>query len=210
MTAPWRAHAWQAQSLLLAYPDEDFAARAALTRRVLPWLPTPVADPLRDFLDQVQDVPPLDVAAAYVETFDHHRRCSPHLTYFSHGDTRQRGAALLGLKQTYRRAGLPPDDGELPDHLAVVLEFAAARPAAGHELLTRHRAGVELLRLALRDRRSPWAAVLVSVSATLPALSGDERTAVARLAAAGPPREQVGLAPYPPPGTATAAHPGGR
>ncbi|WP_344393792.1 hypothetical protein [Streptomyces vastus] len=64
---------------------------------------------------------------------------------------------------------------------------------------TDHRAGLELLRLALRDAASPWAHVLDSVSATLPALAGDERTAVMRLAAQGPPEEQVGLDPYAPP-----------
>lgn len=87
-------------------------------------------------------------------------------------------------------------DDELPDHLAVVLEFAAADPVTGARLLIEHRAGLELLRLALREDGSPWAAVLESVSATLPALAGDEREAVMRLAADGPPEEQVGLDPY--------------
>ncbi|MGW1274508.1 nitrate reductase molybdenum cofactor assembly chaperone, partial [Streptomyces sp. NPDC002491] len=73
-------------------------------------------------------------------------------------------------------------------------------PSAGARLLTEHRAGLELLRLALRDAGSPWAPVLASVSATLPALRGDDREAVARLAAQGPPDEQVGLDPYAPPG----------
>ncbi|WP_225830233.1 molecular chaperone TorD family protein [Streptomyces sp. NK08204] len=107
--------------------------------------------------------------------------------------------ALLRLKQTYAAAGLCLSDDELPDHLAVVLEFAATDPAAGHRLLTEHRAGLELLRLALHDEQSPWAPLLDSVSATLPDLEGDDRAAVARLAAEGPPEEQVGLAPYTPP-----------
>ncbi|WP_307825133.1 hypothetical protein [Streptomyces sp. M2CJ-2] len=68
--------------------------------------------------------------------------------------------------------------------------------AAGARLLTEHRAGLELLRLALDDDGSPWAHVLDSVSATLPALAGDDREAVLRLAAQGPPEEQVGLDPY--------------
>ena len=72
-------------------------------------------------------------------------------------------------------------------------------PAAGRALLMAHRAGLELLRLALRDVNSPWADVLDSVSATLPPLAGGERDAVARLAAKGPPEEQVGLAPFAPP-----------
>jgi nitrate reductase delta subunit len=86
------------------------------------------------------------------------------------------------------------------DHLAVVLEFAAAsEPVAAMRLLCAHRAGIELLRLALRAEHSPWVDVLESVSATLPGMRGDEAIAVARLAAAGPPEEQVGLAPFAPP-----------
>ncbi len=91
---------------------------------------------------------------------------------------------------------LVPDCDLGTDHLAVVLEFAATEPGTGARLLTEHRAGLELLRLALTDDGSPWAQVLDSVSATLPALAGDEREAVARLAAEGPPEEQVGLDPY--------------
>ncbi|WP_055693626.1 hypothetical protein [Streptomyces prasinopilosus] len=59
-----------------------------------------------------------------------------------------------------------------------------------------HRAGLELLRLALNDDGSPWAHVLDSVSATLPALAGYDRETVLRRAAQGPPEEQVGLDPY--------------
>ncbi|MDX3236931.1 nitrate reductase molybdenum cofactor assembly chaperone [Streptomyces sp. ME03-5709C] len=198
---PWHAHAWQTQSLLLAYPDEheQFTHCLSLARRTAVPLPGPVRDPLLAFVEHAERTTPSDLAAAYVATFDHCKRCCPYLTYYAHGDTRKRGVALLRLKQTYAAAGLRLSEDELPDHLAVVLEFAAADPPAGRRLLTEHRAGVELLRLALREERSAWAAVLDSVSATLPPLKGDEREAVARLAAEGPPDEQVGLAPYMPP-----------
>ena len=59
-----------------------------------------------------------------------------------------------------------------------------------------HRAGLELLRLSLRDLGSPWASLIDAVTATLPPLRGDERDAVRRLAAEGPPEEEVGLAPF--------------
>jgi len=142
---------------------------------------------------------PGQLAADYVATFDHRKRCCLFLTYYAHGDTRNRGMALLHLKQTYAAAGLMLTDEELPDHLAVVLEYAAIAPGPGAALLAEHRAGLELLRLALRDASSPWADILDSISATLPPLAGDHRTAVARLAAQGPPAEQVGLAPFAPP-----------
>ncbi|KOU63353.1 nitrate reductase [Streptomyces sp. MMG1533] len=192
----WRPFAWQAQSLLLAYPDDQLPSRRALAARAADALPGPVARPLLRFTAHAEQTAPADLAAAYVATFDHRKRCCPYLTYYGHGDTRKRGIALLSLKQTYAAAGWRLADDELPDHLAVVLEFAAADPAAGARLLTEHRAGLELLRLALNDDGSPWAHVLDSVSATLPALAGDDREAVMRLAAQGPPEEQVGLDPY--------------
>ncbi|MFE9024004.1 nitrate reductase molybdenum cofactor assembly chaperone [Streptomyces sp. NPDC007808] len=195
-TEPWHPYAWQAQSLLLAYPDENFAQRLALAGQVASTLPEPVARPLLRFTTHAAQTAAADLAIAYVATFDHRKRCCPYLTYYAHGDTRKRGTALLRLKQTYTRAGWRLGDDELPDHLAVVLEFAATDPGTGAQLLIEHRAGLELLRLALQDEGSPWASVLESVSATLPALAGDEREAVARLAAQGPPEEQVGLDPY--------------
>ncbi|MCX3288882.1 nitrate reductase molybdenum cofactor assembly chaperone [Streptomyces nigra] len=195
-TEPWDPHAWQAQSLLLAYPDEQFEQRLALAGRVAATLPEPVARPLLRFTAHAGKAAPADLAAAYVATFDHRKRCCLYLTYYAHGDTRKRGVGLLRLKQTYAAAGWRLGDDELPDHLAVVLEFAATDPDTGARLLSEHRAGLELLRLALTDDASPWAHVLDSVSATLPALAGDDREAVMRLAAEGPPEEQVGLDPY--------------
>ena len=68
--------------------------------------------------------------------------------------------------------------------------------ARGERLLTEYRPGLELIRLSLEDRRSPYAAVLQAVSATLPPVQADDRAAVLRLAREGPPGEDVGLDPY--------------
>ncbi|GAA0316364.1 nitrate reductase molybdenum cofactor assembly chaperone [Actinoallomurus spadix] len=191
------AVAWQAASLLLGYPDEELLGRRPLLRRAVAGLPPAVAAPLTRFLDHLDATPPPDLAADYVATFDHRKRCCLYLTYYAYGDTRKRGMALLRFKHAYTAAGLILDDGELPDHLAVVLEFAATGDAdAGRRLLSEHRAGLELLRLALTDAGSPWSAVLDAVSATLPPLTGRHHEAVARLAAEGPPEEEVGLAPF--------------
>ena len=193
------ATAWQVASVLLGYPDERLVACAPVLREATGTLAPGSGRPLRRFLDHAASTTVLDLARHYVETFDHRRRCCPYLTYFAHGDTRKRGVALLEVKRTYRRAGLVLGPDELPDHLAVVLEFAAFDPRAGRSLLLEHRAGVELLRLALVDAGSPYADVLAAVTATLPRLGGDEREAVLRLAAQGPPAEEVGLAPFAPP-----------
>jgi len=169
----------------------------ALLRSASQGLPTAIGDSIRTFLVHLESTPLPELQTDYVETFDTRRRCNLFLTYFAHGDTRKRGMALLRFKQTYLRSGFALDDGELPDHLCVVLEFAATIDGdLGRDLILDHRAGLELLRLSLRDIGSPWAGLVEAVTSTLPPLRGDERDAVRRLAAEGPPEEEVGLAPF--------------
>ena len=203
---------WQSVSLLLDYPDEDLLARVDLLRSASRGLPSAIGDSIRTFLVHLESTPLPELQADYVETFDTRRRCNLFLTYFAHGDTRKRGMALLRFKQTYLSAGFELDDAELPDHLCVVLEFAATGDQKlGRDLMLDHRAGLELLRLSLRDMSSPWASLLDATTATLPPLRGEERDAVRRLAAEGPPEEEVGLAPFAnpqfSPGAATGAAP---
>lgn len=191
------ATARQAASLLLGYPDEQLLARLPLLRAAVAPLPAGLAAPLGRFLDHVETTPLAAQQAEYVETFDLRRRCCLYLTYFTHGDTRKRGMALVQFKHLYTRAGMTLSDDELPDHLAVVLEFTAIGDAArGERLLTEYRPGLELIRLALEERGSPYAAVLHAVSATLPPVAAADREAVLRLAQEGPPGEDVGLDPY--------------
>ncbi len=204
MSGPGRSApaAWQISSLLLDYPDQAWWARLPMLAEEVGRLPRTLADPLRAFLAHAARTDPTELAADFVATFDIKRRCCLYLTYYAHGDTRNRGMALLAFKNAYRKAGVVLGDEELPDHLGVVLEFAATADATvGYQLLVDHRAGLELLRLALRDAGSPWVSVLDTVSATLPTIRGDEREAVRRLAAQGPPAEEVGLSPFGPPTT---------
>ncbi|MGP4103049.1 nitrate reductase molybdenum cofactor assembly chaperone [Nonomuraea sp. KM90] len=186
-------------SLLLQYPDAGLLAARAELGRAVAALPVP-QPALEEFMRWFGDRDPMSLARDYVRTFDLRRRSSLYLTYYLHGDTRRRGMALLTLKQRYRVAGLTPPEGELPDFLPVVCEFAAlAGPSAGEAPLRQHRKGLELIRTALRDAGSPYALVLDVLCAALPDLSEAERLAVADLALAGPPAEEVGLAPYGPP-----------
>ncbi len=190
---------WQCASLLICYPDDELLARLPLLTDVARRLPPACGEPLERLASALAAGDVEELRRDYVATFDYTRRCAPYLTYVGYGDTRERGAALVRIKQAYRRHGvrLLDDDAELPDHLAVVLEFGAtADLAAGAKLLLDHRAAVEVLRLALLDAGSRWADAVVAVCATLPPLVGDEMDAVARLVQDGPPREDVGLAPY--------------
>ena len=197
------AAVWQSASLLLGYPDEALVADLPLVRAAAASVPEALGEPLLRTVAHLESTPLDDVQASYVETFDTRRRCSLFLTYFAHGDTRKRGVALLRFKQTYLRSGflLEEHGGELPDHLCVVLEYAATvDQRLGWRLLLDHRAGLELLRMSLVEQGSPWAGALEAVCATLPPLRGEEREAVRTLAAEGPPAEEVGLTPYGTPG----------
>lgn len=191
---------YQVAGRALGYPDEELLEQLPLLRAALVGVPEPARSRLAGLLDHLATTDPTTLAAQYVATFDLRRRCCLYLTYYAYGDTRKRGVALLAFKQAYRTAGVELSDDELPDHLCVVLEFAAtADLEAGRQLLLDHRAGLEVLRLALQDAGSPWAGAVAAVTATLPALRGDDREAVARLAAEGPPAEEVGLEPFAPP-----------
>ncbi|MFG1912580.1 nitrate reductase molybdenum cofactor assembly chaperone [Kribbella sp. NPDC048928] len=196
------ADTWQSASLLLDYPEAGLAEQLVLVQRVGKALPASVGQPLTACAERLAGVPLRELQEEYVDTFDNRRRHNLFLTYFAHGDTRKRGVALLRFKQTYLQAGVELDEStaggaELPDHLCVVLEFAATvDQQAGRQLMLDHRAGLELLRLSLAEADSRWAGAVEAVTATLPALHGDDMDAVRRLAAEGPPEEEVGLTPY--------------
>jgi nitrate reductase delta subunit len=191
---------YQVASRTLDYPDEQLLSDIPMMRAALREVPASFAAPLGRLLDHIAAAPTESLAADYVATFDLRRRCCLYLSYYAYGDTRKRGVALLAFKQSFRRGKVELSTNELPDHLCVVLEFAAtADLARGRKMLLEHRAGLEMLRLALQDGDSPWADGVAAVTATLPALQGEERRAVARLAAEGPPGEEVGLEPFAPP-----------
>jgi nitrate reductase delta subunit len=189
----------QVASVLLGYPDQAlYDARPVLAAAVAGLPAGRAARRLAAFLGHLDRTPLTDAAAAYVEVFDMKRRCCPYLTYYTYGDTRKRGMALLRFKHAYRQAGFEPAGDELPDHLAVVCELSGrgATREAGR-LLREHRPGVELLLRALEDEGSPYADVVAAVLATLPALAPRDRDALIRLATEGPPpAEEVGLEPY--------------
>jgi len=194
MNAIVRARAQQVCSVLLQYPDASLVDLIPEVGEVSSALPIETSAPLSDFLDYFTATPLMDVQRHYVETFDMRRKCSPYLTYWTYGDTRNRGMALLHFKEAYREAGVTIDEQELPDHLAVVLEFAACNDAElGNALLAEHRGVIGLLHQALIDAESPYANVLAAALATTSSLTPEDELLMKRLALAGPPTESVGM-----------------
>ncbi len=122
----------RALALLLGYPDERLRGllpqllEAIDTERSLP---AARRQELRGLCNELARGDLLDAQARYVELFDRGRATSLHLFEHVHGDSRDRGPAMVDLVQTYEKAGLLLGPQELPDHLCVVLEFASSQPA---------------------------------------------------------------------------------
>ncbi|OHV06235.1 nitrate reductase molybdenum cofactor assembly chaperone [Mycobacterium talmoniae] len=188
---------WQAASLLLAYPDDQHNERLDTVESLLAHLDGEPADLLRRTVTALRGTDPLRAATDYVETFDMRRRSTMYLTYWTAGDTRNRGMEILAFATAYREAGVAPPAKEGPDYLPVVLEFAATvDPEAGRKLLNAHRVPIDVLLGALREAGSPYAHVIAAVCATLPPVTDQELQRARRLAEAGPPAEAVGLQPF--------------
>ncbi|MDQ6785007.1 MAG: nitrate reductase molybdenum cofactor assembly chaperone [Actinomycetota bacterium] len=194
-------------SVLLGYPDAALLAERHQLAAAVDHLPrTPARDGLRRCLSWLDETDPTVAAAHYVNVFDLQRRCCLYLTYYTHGDTRKRGMALLALKDRYRTAGVNLESVELPDYLPIMLEFAVIAPTDGDAMLAEHRQSLELLRTALGDTNSPYAALLDAVAAVLPGPTRSDLEAVRRLIKDGPPHEDVGLEPFAPPEFLTGAN----
>ena len=135
---------------LLRYPDAAFRAHTADMREALQAeaaLPAARLAELDALLKHLGASPALDVESEYVELFDRGRRTALHLFEHVHGDSRERGPALVDLAKTYESAGVFFDAQELPDYLPVVLEFASTQDsatarAALAEMLDSHAAAV--------------------------------------------------------------------
>lgn len=181
-------------SSLLLYPDEKFIARRKEFESIAKKLDTTWGEPLLEFFETTWTMTLSELQRHYVEIFDMRRRCSLFLTSWTHGDTRNRGMALIYFKEIYKNAGIILSEEELPDHLAVVLEFAAlVDPVEGSLLLGEHRVPIELIKDALHSANSLYAHVLDAIVATLPPMTPEIQARALALALSGPPQEFVGL-----------------
>ena len=200
ITPAQQAVSLQAASMLLGYPEPELVAQVPLLRAAAADLPEPAQAPLLRMCDHLEATSLAELQAHYTDVFDLRRRCCLYLTYFSYGDTRQRGMALLRFSHAYKGSGLEFVGGELPDHLGVVCEFAAtADLELGVRLLNETRAAIELIRTALVDAGSVYADVLDVVRAALPEAAPRDLEKALELARTGPPEEEVGLEPFGPP-----------
>ena len=164
---------------LLSYPDSAMRGHLPEMREILRsesvLLDTRQAelDALIESLDRAEQ---LEVEADYVELFDRGRGTSLHLFEHVHGDSRDRGPAMIDLAQTYEKAGLHLAPGELPDYLPAVLEFVSTQPPREATAFLSEMAHIfTAIFSALRERASPYASVL----GALLELAGEKAQAVA-------------------------------
>ncbi|MBM3386254.1 MAG: nitrate reductase molybdenum cofactor assembly chaperone [Betaproteobacteria bacterium] len=157
----------RALARLLAYPDAQLLKELDALLQVLDdegAVPASRRAELRTLAISLQRQDPLEVEARYVETFDRGRATSLHLFEHVHGDSRDRGPAMIDLVQTYEKAGLYLGPEELPDHLGVVLEFASTQPPALAKAFLGEVAHIlNAIFSALLKRESPYAAVVAAV-----------------------------------------------
>jgi nitrate reductase delta subunit len=197
-------------SLLLQYPSEELRSVAAEAASIEIAPARGRQQPrLREFCAWYAPRPLGELERLYVDGFDFSKQCSLHLTYHVHGDRRQRGMAMLQIKEAYRAAETEPPGDELPDYLPLMLEFAAIAPdSRGRDLLEDHRVSIELIRAGLRREASPFARALDAVVACLGRLSSRKLGRIRALAESGPPAEEVGLEPFAPPEVMPTGDPG--
>jgi nitrate reductase delta subunit len=85
---------------------------------------------LAELVSELRRTDPYELEERYVALFDRGRATSLHLFEHVHGDSRERGQAMVDLGRVYERAGFHLAGSELPDYLPAVLEYLSCRPAA--------------------------------------------------------------------------------
>lgn len=177
--APKRmSHTLRALAWLLRYPDDTLRENLGELRQALHTERALGASRLAELdalVDRLSALAPLRAEAEYVDLFDRGRRTSLHLFEHVHGDSRDRGPAMIDLTQTYERAGLLLAEGELPDYLPVLLEFASTQPPAEAAGFLREVAHiVRALFTAMLERPSPQAALFAAVLGAVLDLAGEK------------------------------------
>jgi nitrate reductase delta subunit len=163
-------------SALLNYPTPKFKAETAQAERILRTdgiLTGAHLERVCALLQQLRVTSQLEAESAYIEAFDRGRSTSLYLFEHIHGESRDRGQAMVRLLMRYRMHGLDLDSNELPDFLPLFLEFlSTCRPEQAKKYLSEVIDIVDLLASRLRQRGAAYAAVLEAIGSILPRPAG--------------------------------------
>ena len=153
----------KALSLVLSYPTQELHEAMPEIGRILAMdgrLGRTSREALRPLARSLENGDTYDLQERYVSLFDRSRTLSLNLFEHVHGESRDRGTAMVSLLETYREAGFEPTSAELPDHLPMLLEFLSIRPPGeAQETLADAAHILEALRTRLKRRGSPYHAV---------------------------------------------------
>jgi nitrate reductase delta subunit len=166
---------------LLSYPEQGWLDELPTVRELVSELAAPAAGDKAQFLafiDHLRGQSCGQLQEAYVGWFDRTRSLSLHLFEHSHGEARERGAAMARLRQLYSERGWELSVAELPDYLPVVCEFLSLAPAElQHALLSEARPVLEELHGRMLEKACPYSAAiapLIGGTRTVPGLELDE------------------------------------
>ncbi len=169
---------YKALSALLSYPTSDMKEAADDIRSTITDEGLAPAWALKKLDRLINDFKALDLyelQERYVFLFDRTRSLSLHLFEHVHGESRDRGQAMVDLKTLYAKGGLDIDASELPDFLPLFLEYLSTRPAdEARALLTEPLSVIAALKERLVKRKTPYAAifsVLEAMAGRAPAAS---------------------------------------
>ncbi len=156
---------------LMAYPEQpllDAVPRMIEVLRSEAWFPSDITAKLAAFMLRLASRPVTELQEEYVALFDRGRALSLHLFEHVHGESRDRGQAMVDLLEHYRTAGLVLDARELPDYLPLMLEYLSTRPRAeADELLGDAMGVVVLLGARLAERGSEYALLFAALEAAV-------------------------------------------
>ena len=174
----------RALAALLSYPTTDLIAAADEIRQAIEGdsvVPPAERAALHRLIDDLAGGDLYDLQERYGLLFDRTRSLSLHLFEHVHGESRDRGQAMVDLLKLYEENGYTPTATELPDFLPLFLEYASTRPPQGAiELIGQPANVIAALKERLVKRSSPYAAVMSALLAIAKAKLDDKALAVLR------------------------------
>jgi nitrate reductase delta subunit len=166
----------RALAALLSYPDEALRAALPEVRDCAPREALPL-------IDEIAGSGLYEAQERYVALFDRSRALSLHLFEHVHGESRDRGQAMVDLLAMYEARGLTVQAHELPDYIPAFFEFLSTLESKEARKLIGETAHIlRALGDRLAERGSPYAAVFAAVLA-LARLPGLSKPIVERVAA---------------------------
>ena len=185
---------FNALGALLDYPTAELQAAADEIEQALSEeraIPSAELDAVRALIDRLRRSDIMDLQEYWIGLFDRSKRLALHLYEHSHGESRDRGQAMVNLALTYRMNGFELNAAEMPDYLPLFLEFLSVIPEVhARRYLTDALEIIEALRIRLEERDSPYAA-LVAALVTLASREADGAAVEEILA--GEPHDPVDL-----------------